>query len=46
MERERQIFIYGLTAEDGTVEVEGCVRRGVEEGVAKAIFHEMESFAS
>ncbi|MCI9576549.1 MAG: DNA polymerase III subunit alpha [Clostridiales bacterium] len=46
MERERQIFIYGLTAEDGTVQVEGCVRRGVEEGVAKAIFHEMESFAS
>ena len=23
---ETQIFIYGLTAEDGTVEVEGCVR--------------------
>lgn len=46
MERERQIFIYGLTNEDGAVEVEGCVRRGVDEGVAKAIFHEMESFAS
>lgn len=46
MERERKIFIYGLTGDDGTVEVEGCVRRGVDEGVAKAIFHEMESFAS
>jgi DNA polymerase-3 subunit alpha len=46
MERERQIFIYGLTGQDGTVEVEGCVRRGVSEPTAKAIFHEMESFAS
>lgn len=46
MEREKQIFLYGLTNDDGTVEVEGCIRRGVSEDVAKAIFHEMESFAS
>lgn len=46
MERERQIFIYGLTGEDGSVEVEGCVRRGVDEETAKSIFSEMESFAS
>lgn len=46
MEREREIFLYGLLAEDGTIEVEGCVRRGVDEEAAKAIFHEMESFAS
>ena len=46
MERERKIFLYGLTAGDGTVEVEGCVRRGVDEDTAKAIFGEMESFAS
>ena len=46
MEREKQIFLYGLTREDGTVEVEGCLRRGVSESVAKTIFHEMESFAS
>jgi DNA polymerase-3 subunit alpha len=46
MERERKIFLYGLTAEDGTVEVEGCVRRGVDEDTAKMIFGEMESFAS
>ena len=46
MERERKIFLYGLTAEDGTVEVEGCVRRGVDEDTAKTIFGEMESFAS
>ena len=46
MEKERQIFIYGLTAEDGSVEVDGCVRRGVPEQTAKEIFGEMESFAS
>ncbi len=46
MERERKIFIYGLTNDDGSIEVEGCIRRGVDEGTAKAIFHEMESFAS
>ena len=46
MERERQIFIYGLTREDGTVEVDGCIRRGVDEDTAKALWSEMESFAS
>ena len=46
MEKERQIFIYGLVNEDCTVEVEGCIRRGVDEETAKAIFGEMESFAS
>lgn len=46
MERERSIFLYGLTADDGTVEVEGCVRRGVNEETAQAVFGEMESFAS
>ncbi len=46
MERERRVFIYGLENEDGTVEVEGCVRRGVSEKIASEIFSEMESFAS
>lgn len=46
MEREREIFIHGLTDEDGTVEVEGCIRRGVDEATARAVFGEMESFAS
>lgn len=46
MEKEREIFLYGLTHEDGTVEVEGCIRRGVDEAAAKEIFSEMESFAS
>ena len=46
MERESKIFIYGLTNEKGEVEVDGCIRRGVDEPTAKAIYSEMESFAS
>ncbi len=46
MERERAIFINGLTDEAGHVVVEGCVRRGVPAAVANAIFDEMSSFAS
>lgn len=44
MERESKIFIYGLTNERGEVEVDGCIRRGVDEATAKAIYSEMESF--
>lgn len=46
MEREKKVFIEGLLREDGTVEVEGCIRRGVPRKVAEDIFSEMESFAS
>ena len=46
MERERDIFINGLTDENGNVLVEGCVRRGIDEAAARDIFSEMESFAS
>ena len=46
MEKEHQIFIHGLVNEDGQVEVEGCVRRGIPEQVASAIYAEMENFAS
>lgn len=46
MEREREIFLHGLVDENGHVEVEGCVRRGVDEQTARAVFSEMESFAS
>ncbi len=46
MEQEREIFLNGLTAEDGTVQVEGCRRRGIPEDVARAVFDEMSSFAS
>ncbi|MGN0550541.1 MAG: DNA polymerase III subunit alpha [Acutalibacteraceae bacterium] len=46
MEYERNIFINGLVSEDGAVEVEGCIRRGVDESTAVSIFKDMESFAS
>lgn len=46
MEQEKKVFIYGLEDENGNVLVDGCIRRGVPEETAKAIFSEMESFAS
>lgn len=46
MEKEREIFIHGLVREDGTVEVDGCLRRGVDENTAKSVFSQMETFAS
>lgn len=46
MEREKHIFIHGLVNENGDVEVEGCLRRGIDEKTALSIFAEMESFAS
>ena len=46
MEREHQIFINGLVADDGTVEVDGCLRRGVDIRTATSIYSDMESFAS
>lgn len=46
MEREREIFINGLTDDSGNIVVEGCVRRGIDKASAISIFSEMESFAS
>ncbi|MFQ9783731.1 MAG: OB-fold nucleic acid binding domain-containing protein [Ruminococcus sp.] len=46
MEKEREIFINGLVNEKGEVEVEGCIRRGVDKATANSIYNEMESFAS
>lgn len=46
MEEEREYFIHGLRRDDGTVEIEGCVARGVDERTAEIIYDEMESFAS
>ncbi|MDR1465787.1 MAG: DNA polymerase III subunit alpha [Oscillospiraceae bacterium] len=46
MEQEREIFIHGLQREDGSIEVDGCIRRGVGAEVADKIFDEMSSFAS
>ena len=46
MARERDVFINGLVHENGTIEVEGCIRRGVSKATAERIFEEMASFAS
>lgn len=46
MDAEKQIFINGLTDENGNVLVDGCIRRGIPEKTALDIFSEMESFAS
>ena len=46
MERERAVFIHGLTDEQGNVVVDGCVRRGVPEQTASALFDELTAFAS
>ncbi len=46
MQQERKVFIEGLTGEDGSVIVEGAVKRGVSREAAEKIFAQMESFAS
>ncbi len=46
MEREKRIFVEGLVNENGEIEVEGCLRRGIDRQTALSIFSEMESFAS
>ena len=45
MEREREIFLHGSKREDGTVEIEGAVARGIPQKDAEAVFAEMEDFA-
>ncbi len=46
MEKERQAFINGVLNPDGSVELEGCVRRGVPGAVADVIFDDMIDFAN
>ncbi len=46
MEEERQNFVYGQTDEDGKVLIPGCVRNGISQEAANAIYDEMISFAS
>ena len=46
LEREREVFLHGQQREDGTWEVDGCLRRGVNQQTALELFKEIESFAS
>lgn len=45
MLQEKEYFIHGKLAEDGSVEIPGCIRNGISEEAAEAIFADMESFA-
>ena len=45
MLEEKEYFINGKTADDGTVEIMGCVRNGVPKEAAEEIFNQMVSFA-
>lgn len=40
MELERKNFIYGIEGE-----VDGCIKRGIDENIANQIFNEMQDFA-
>lgn len=44
MEMQKQVFIHGLE-ENGKIEVEGCLRRGISEEVALSVWSKMETFA-
>lgn len=46
MNEERKNFIYGKENEDGTIQIEGCLRRGIDEKTANEIFDEMMDFAN
>ncbi|MBR4711628.1 MAG: DNA polymerase III subunit alpha [Clostridia bacterium] len=46
MEEEREYFVHGQTDSEGRILIPGCVRNGVPEQVANAIYDEMISFAS
>ncbi len=45
MEQEREYFIHGKIGEKGEIEVDGAVRRGVDEKTANDIFDGMIDFA-
>ena len=45
MLEEKEIFINGLTGEDGAVEIAGCIRNGIPREAAEEIYNQMISFA-
>ena len=46
MAQEREYFVNGMLDENGSVLIDGAVRRGVPKEVAEHIFDEMSAFAS
>ena len=45
MAKERENFVHGKLDENGNVEIQGCVRNGIDEESANKIFDEMAEFA-
>lgn len=45
MLEEKEYFINGKKAEDGSVEISGCVANGISKEAAETIFEDMVSFA-
>lgn len=45
MEEERRNFVYGKDHEDGSIDILGCIRNGVDESTANKIYDEMIDFA-
>ena len=46
MKRERESFLHGETAPDGTILCEGAIKRGVEQSVAEEIYDDVALFSS
>lgn len=46
LEQQRKYFLYGSDGSDGSAPCDGCVKRGISEKAANAIFDDMASFAS
>ena len=46
MAKEKDYFINGIVREDGTIEVDGCLRRGISLEVAEELWNQMADFAS
>ena len=45
MAKERENFVHGKLDDNGNVEIQGCVRNGIDEESANKIFDEMAEFA-
>lgn len=46
MEKEREVFINGITLPDGTIEVAGTRRNGIDDATANRIFDLLSDFAN